>query len=155
MLTSFKTGNHEFYLSVTEIAYSKEQKNLQIVTRVFLDDFEKVLRERYSDNIRLSQENEEGQVRTSIKEYLSKKLQISTDKEKLQLNYLGKEYDADQIVMYLEIEEVEDFSQIFIKNAILFDLLDDQKNIVHVKVKNKTKSLLLVLGKEQDILTFN
>ena len=74
--------------------------------------------------------------------------------EELQLNYLGKEYDADQLVLYIEVENVAAFDEIEVTNEILTDLFDDQKNVVHVKVNNKTKSLLLMRQQETEKLTF-
>ena len=54
LLSAFKSGAHEFYLSVTEIEYNNEEQSLQIITRVFIDDFQNVLNERYDADIQLS-----------------------------------------------------------------------------------------------------
>ncbi|PKD18222.1 hypothetical protein APR41_03470 [Salegentibacter salinarum] len=154
LLSAFKSGAHEFYLSVTEIEYNNEEQSLQIITRVFIDDFQKVLNERYDADIQLSEEAEEGAVTEYISKYLNQKLRLKTNGEELQLNYLGKEYDADQLVLYIEVENVASFNQIEVTNEILTDLFDDQKNVVHVKVNNKTKSLLLMRQQETEKLTF-
>jgi len=154
LLSAFKTNAHEFYLSVTEIEYSEEQQSLQIITRVFIDDFQNVLNERYDADIQLSEEAEEGAVTENISKYLSQKLRLKVNGEALQLNYLGKEYDADQLVLYIEVKDVASFNQIEVSNGILTDLFDDQKNVVHVEVKGKTKSLLLMRQQETEKLTF-
>tara|TARA_R110002012_G_scaffold273779_1_gene459872 strand:- start:606 stop:1109 length:504 start_codon:yes stop_codon:yes gene_type:complete len=154
LLSAFKSGAHEFYLSVTEIEYNNEEQSLQIITRVFIDDFQNVLNERYDADIQLSQEAEEGAVTEHISKYLNQKLRLKINGEELQLNYLGKEYDADQLVLYIEVENVAAFDEIEVTNEILTDLFDDQKNVVHVKVNNKTKSLLLMRQQETEKLTF-
>lgn len=154
LLSAFKSGAHEFYLSVTEIEYNNEEQSLQIITRVFIDDFQNVLNERYDTDIQLSQEAEEGAVTEHISKYLSQKLRLKTNGEDLKLNYLGKEYDADQLVLYIEVENVASFNEIEVTNEILTDLFDDQKNVVHVKVNDKTKSLLLMRQQETEKLTF-
>ena len=154
LLSAFKSGAHEFYLSVTEIEYNNEEQSLQIITRVFIDDFQNVLNERFDADIQLSQEAEEGAVTEHISKYLNQKLRLKIDGEELQLNYLGKEYDADQLVLYIEVENVAAFDEIEVTNEILTDLFDDQKNVVHVKVNNKTKSLLLMRQQETEKLTF-
>lgn len=154
LLSAFKSGAHEFYLSVTEIEYNNEEQSLQIITRVFIDDFQNVLNERFDADIQLSQEAEEGAVTEHISKYLNQKLRLKINGEELQLNYLGKEYDADQLVLYIEVENVASFNQIEVTNEILTDLFDDQKNVVHVKVNNKTKSLLLMRRQETEKLTF-
>lgn len=154
LLSAFKSGAHEFYLSVTEIEYNNEEQSLQIITMVFIDDFQNVLNERFDADIQLSQEAEEGAVTEHISKYLNQKLRLKIDGEELQLNYLGKEYDADQLVLYIEVENVAAFDEIEVTNEILTDLFDDQKNVVHVKVNNKTKSLLLMRQQETEKLTF-
>ncbi|MBZ9630712.1 hypothetical protein LB465_07960 [Salegentibacter sp. LM13S] len=154
LLSAFKSGAHEFYLSVTEIEYNNEEQSLQIITRVFIDDFQNVLNERFDADIQLSQEAEEGAVAENISKYLGQKLRLNANGEDLQLNYLGKEYDADQLVLYIEVENVASFNQIEVTNEILTDLFDDQKNVVHVKVNGKTKSLLLMRQQETEKLTF-
>ncbi|WP_282017910.1 DUF6702 family protein [Salegentibacter mishustinae] len=154
LLSGFKSGAHEFYLSVTEIEYNNEKQSLQIITRVFIDDFEDVLNERYGADLQLSEEAEEGAVAENISKYLKQKLRLQVNGEELQLNYLGKEYDADQLILYIEVEDLAPFNKIEVTNEILTDLFDDQKNVVHVKVNDKTKSLLLMRQQETEKLTF-
>ncbi|MDX1719090.1 MAG: DUF6702 family protein [Salegentibacter mishustinae] len=154
LLSGFNSGAHEFYLSVTEIEYNNEKQSLQIITRVFIDDFEDVLNERYGADLQLSEEAEEGAVAENISKYLKQKLKLQVNGEELQLNYLGKEYDADQLILYIEVEDLAPFNKIEVTNEILTDLFDDQKNVVHVKVNDKTKSLLLMRQQETEKLTF-
>ena len=154
LLSGFKSGAHEFYLSVTEIEYNNEKQSLQIITRVFIDDFEDVLNERYGADLQLSEEAEEGAVAENISKYLKQKLRLQVNGEELQLNYLGKEYDADQLILYIEVEDLAPFNKIEVTNEILTDLFDDQKNVVHVKVNDKTKSLLLMRQQATEKLTF-
>ena len=154
LLSGFKSGAHEFYLSVTEIEYNRQQQSLQIITRVFIDDFQNVLNQRYGAKLQLSEEAEEGAIAGNISKYLQQKLKLRVDGEELQLNYLGKEYDADQLILYIEVENIAPFNNIEVTNSILTDLFDDQKNIVHVKVNDKTKSLLLMRQQETEKLSF-
>ncbi|MBI6115783.1 DUF6702 family protein [Salegentibacter maritimus] len=154
LLSGFKSGAHEFYLSVTEIEYNRQQQSLQIITRVFIDDFQNVLNQRYGAKLQLSEEAEEGAIAGNISKYLQQKLKLRVHGEELQLNYLGKEYDADQLILYIEVENVTPFNNIEVTNSILTDLFDDQKNIVHVKVNDKTKSLLLMRQQETEKLSF-
>lgn len=154
MLTSSKVTAHEYYLSVTEVNYKAESESLQIITRVFVDDFENVLRKRFNDEIRLVKDDEKGPVRKMIERYLEQKLHLKTNGEEHQLKYLGKEYDNDQVILYIEVEKVAPFTEISITNSILTDLFDDQKNVVHVKVNGVTKSLLLQKNEDHKSLKF-
>lgn len=154
LFSAFKANFHKYYLSVTNIEYKSGKKEMQIITKVFTDDFEKLLRKRYSDDIRLSRDQEEGDVKAAIEDYLPKKLQLEVDGKPLQLHYLGKEYDADEVVMYIEVEGVEPFQKISVKNLLLTDMFADQKNVVNVTVGNEVKNLLLSRDEPEDSLEF-
>ncbi|MFC6861707.1 DUF6702 family protein [Zunongwangia atlantica] len=151
---SFKAIPHKFYLSVTEIEYKKDKKDLQIISKVFIDDFQNVLEQRYGESITLSKETETGPVKELIQKYLKSKLHIYADGKEVALKYLGKKYDKDQLVLFIEGENLEPFKEISITNAILIDLFEDQKNVVNVKVNNEIKSLMLRKDAETDVLNF-
>ena len=152
---SFKTVPHKFYLSVTEIEYKKEQKDLQIISKVFIDDLQNVLEKRYGESIVLSKDEEAGPVKELIQKYLRSKLRIATDGREVKLHYLGKKYDKDQLVLFIEAENLEPFKEISITNPVLIDMFDDQQNVVNVKIGKKIKSLMLRKDSETDVLNFN
>ena len=56
-LLSF-TETHKFYVSVTNINYAQNDGSFQITMRIFIDDLDDVLKERYSLNAQLNTENE-------------------------------------------------------------------------------------------------
>lgn len=145
---------HKFYVSVTEIELNPQSQSLQIISRVFTDDLENVLRQRFDDNIRLGKGYEAGKVNKVIPKYLDQKMRISLDGKSQDLKFIGMEYDNDMTVFYIEIENVRSFQNIKIMNALLTDLFDDQKNLVHVENKDKIKSLILARGKEEDVIKF-
>lgn len=145
---------HEFYLSVTEIEYKPEKKSLQIISRVFTDDMEGLLKKRYDESVKLTSNKEHPAADKYIEDYINDRVQIFVDGKQIELNYLGKEYDLDQLVLYIEAENVKPFDKILVQNKILTGLFPDQKNIVHVENKGKTKSLLLTRSEEKGLLNF-
>ena len=147
-------GEHKFYVSLTDIAYDQETKALQIISRLFTDDTEKLLRERYNEAVFLSAEEEHEQVDEYLERYLEEKFRISVNGIPREVNYLGKEYKTDKIVLYLEVTNVEAVEEITVANTLLSDLFPEQKNVVKVEVGDKIKSLLLGSFKEQGSLFF-
>ncbi len=147
-------GAHKFYVSLTDIAYDQETKALQIISRLFTDDTEKLLRERYNEAVFLSAEEEHEQVDEYLERYLEEKFRISVNGIPREVNYLGKEYKTDKIVLYLEVTNVEAVEEITVANTLLSDLFPEQKNVVKVEVGDKIKSLLLGSFKEQGSLFF-
>ena len=44
---------HKFYVSTTKVEYVKERKSIQIISKIFVEDLEQVLQERYSSRVQL------------------------------------------------------------------------------------------------------
>lgn len=154
LFSSFTSIMHKYYLSVSEIEYKAESKSLQITTRVFIDDFQDVLNKRYGQSADFTKENGIAENKNLIEKYLTGKLIIKTDNQLVELEYLGGEIEGDQLVLYIEGTEVENFRKILVTNLILTDLYSDQKNVVHVQIGDQIKSFLLVKEKPSESLIF-
>ncbi len=152
-LLSF-TELHKYYVSVTEVEYVKEQKAVQITSRIFIDDFEKMLRERYDKDITLAIDDEKSTVNFYTKKYLKEKLKIMINEQEVEFKFLGKEYEDDIMISYLEIENIDIISSIKVANQVLFDVFPDQQNIVRFKINSKNKSFLLTKESDKGMLKF-
>ncbi|AVR44060.1 hypothetical protein C7S20_01605 [Christiangramia fulva] len=153
-LTSFKANLHKTYLSVTEIEYSNDEQSLQIISRVFIDDFEQVLNQRYQKDISFSYKEDLSKHKDLMQQYLNEKLNISVDGKPVKIQLLGSKFDADQIEMFIEADEVNDFNTITVKDLMLTDLFDSQKNIVNIKKNSEVKSMLLMKSDGQKTINF-
>lgn len=142
-------------MSVTEIEYNHKAQSLQIISRVFIDDLEKLLQKRYDASILLTEKNDSEKLTGHLKKYIGQKMEIQIDGKAYKLNYIGKEYENDMALIYVEIPNVPEFKNIRIKNAILTDMFSEQKNLVHVQYKGETKSLILTNGKDEDLIIFS
>ncbi|WP_138433298.1 DUF6702 family protein [Winogradskyella algicola] len=153
-LTSSNT-KHEYYVSVTNIEHAKEQESVQIISQVFIDDFERLIRERYDETITLAEDDEPELVDEYMKRYLEDKLKISINGKAYKFNFIGKEYKEDITYCYLEIENIKDIKSIRVVNRILFDILPEQQNIVRLKLNDRNKSFLLIPENDECMLNFN
>lgn len=153
-LSSFKTV-HKFYVSVTQVDYNTKQQSLQIVSRIFINDIEELLKERYDASTNLDMGEESPGVDKNLTTYLNQKLQFVVNGEEVSFTFLGKEYEDDLIICYLEIENITSLDTIKITNQVLMDLFEEQQNIVHVKKGNQRKSLILEKEKGIGMLKFS
>lgn len=153
-LFAFTTA-HKYYISVTQINYVQDKQSVQVISRIFIDDFENLLRERYDENITLAGEDELEVTDKYIERYLTEKIEITVNGVKSNLSFIGKEYDVDIMKCYLEIEDVTSIESMEIKNKVLFDLFDDQQNIVKTKINSKQKSFILISQNDKAVLNFN
>jgi len=135
-------------VSVTDVEYANDAQSLQIISRLFIDDFEQTLQDRYMDSLKLDREESD----TYIKKYFSKELVIKVNDIEQQLTFIGKEIDDDMVHCYFEIENVSEVKSIHISNKLLFDSYKSQQNITHLKAKNKKKSFLFIKDKAEGVL---
>ncbi|WP_400076915.1 DUF6702 family protein [Winogradskyella sp. R77965] len=154
-LFNLDSENHEYYVSVTEVKYVEEQQSLQIISQVFINDFEKLLQERYDENIKLAPDNDSKLIEKYMQRYLADKLKIKVNDGDLKFKFIGKEYKDDITYCYLEIENVSEIKSLEVTNKILFDILPEQQNIVRLKLLNKNKSFLLQPDNDKCVLNFN
>ncbi|WP_299099183.1 DUF6702 family protein [uncultured Winogradskyella sp.] len=147
-------SSHEYYVSVTEIEYSEKEASLQIISQIFINDFETLIRKRYDESITLDSNDESEKVETYMKRYLEDKLKIKVNDNAVKFNFIGKEYKEDITYCYLEIPNIKDINSIEVSNTLLFDVFDEQQNILRMKLLNKNKSFLLVPGNEICALNF-
>ncbi|NJB36016.1 DUF6702 family protein [Croceivirga sp. JEA036] len=145
---------HKFYVSVTNINHSEKDNALQITTRIFIDDLENVLKERYGIKGELATQKENPLVEEYLEKYLRTKFLIDIDGHQVTYKYLGKKYDADVAICYIEVTDVnlDSHTSLTVTNEILTDLFDDQKNLVHVKWKDQKKSFVLIKSDTKGML---
>ena len=145
---------HKFYVSVTNINYSEKGQAVQITSRVFIDDYEAVLFERYGIETHLATDLETEMAKTYIEKYLRTKFLVYLNGEQKSYNFLGKKYDNDVMICYLEIPEVgrDYIKSIAVQNEILTDLYEEQQNVVHIKIKGKKKSFVLIKENNKGML---
>jgi len=148
------TVAHKFYISVTSVEYSDKDRALQITTRVFIDDFEKVLQERYGIQGNLATKDESPQVNEFIGKYLKAKFSLEVNGQNVSYDVLGKKYDNDIMILYLEVPKIDfnSISTISVQNEVLMDMFMEQKNVVHFKLGNQKKSFVLIRENNKGML---
>ncbi len=153
LLLSFSNA-HKFYVSVTNVVYSETSSSFQITSRIFIDDLENVLEERYGVSTALATPNEAKTADFYIEKYFRAKFALELNGETTPFVYLGKKYDNDVIILYIELEDVDldKVNTLAIQNEILTDLFDEQQNIVHVKWKGNKRSFVLLKENNKGML---
>lgn len=146
---------HKYYLSLTQIKFKEEQKSVQIIINVFMDDIELALNKDYNIDLQLTTKKELKDNDVYFEKYLKEKLQFKINGESKDYNYLGKEYDGDLVFFYLEIENITSITNIEVTNKILTFHFPTQQNLIKSKVGEKNKSVLLTKENANSILNYN
>lgn len=146
---------HKYYISVTQINYIEDKQSVQITSRLFIDDFENILRTRYDESITLAGKSELQTIDLYVEKYLKEKLTIKINNENVKTTFIGKEYEGDIMRCYLEIEAVKSIESFEVSNKIFFDLFEDQQNIIKTKINSKQKSVIHTSRDNNTVLNFN
>jgi len=143
LLTASFSSLHKYYVSVTEVNFVKSERSLQIITRLFIDDIEQLLQEKYNKNLVLNDNLEPDTTQTHIGNYLKQNFTVALNNRPVNFIFLGKDYDNNIMRCYLEIKNIDSVNSISITNKVLIDLFSNQKNIIKLNINSNQKSYLL------------
>ena len=146
---------HPIHVSVTEITFDEKEKELEIVSRIFVDDLELAIRESAKQPDLNLLEPAGSQTRDQlVSAYVMSRLKVSLKGKPQVLNYLGHEIESDAILCYIQVKNVKKVETIQVFNSVITELHEDQSNIVNVNVGEKVRSLRLVKDNPSGVLTF-
>ncbi|MDQ2656486.1 MAG: hypothetical protein M3Y60_03620, partial [Bacteroidota bacterium] len=146
---------HPIHVSVTEIEFDPKDRSLEIMMRVFIDDFELSLRNSLNQpELDILNPPKGVTVDDLASNYLSKHFRIALDNKPQKTVYLGHEREAEAFIFYIEVKNVEKWNTIKVHNDIIMGTYDDQSNLVHVFVNDNVRSLRLTRNTPADELTF-
>lgn len=132
---------HPLHVSTTEVNFNQKEKSLEISCRIFTDDFEEVLTKQYKAKVDLNKPAMQKAMDGLIKNYLNTHLQYTVNGKNANAAYVGFEIDHEATNVYLEITNVATLQSLALNNSLMYDLFDDQMNILHVEKTGTRKSV--------------
>ena len=154
LLISLAFTTHKYYLSLTQIEYNKDQKSLEVIINVFMDDIELAINKEYAIDLNLTTKDELKDADVYFHKYLTKNLTFTIDNDIVTYNYIGKEYEGDLVYFYLEIAVKENPKSLEVFNTILLTYFEQQQNIVKFKNDSKRQSKILSKNTNKALLNF-
>lgn len=137
-----KNAPHEFYVSITDMEYVWEARAVQVTMKLFTDDLEFALEESLMRDVALNVENEEALTEDYIRNYVFDHFRVFLNNQWITYNWVGKEYQNDVTWVFLEVRNVERFSEIRIQNTLLFELYANQANMLNLTAGGETQSFI-------------
>ena len=144
-ITPIKLSSHSFYVSVCNV-YEKEQKTFFSI-RVFKDDVFDALKIRKSSSDLLVVDKEK------IKRYVLDNFIVKVNEKDKKLNverltFEGSDYTETLNLVFSLKESLVD-KNLGITNTVLLESIDDQTNVVGVKINNTKKTLTYSKNKKE------
>jgi hypothetical protein len=152
---AFSLCIHPMHVSVTEIDFDEKDKELEITSRIFIDDLEKTLQNQLKQpELDLLNPKNGLTIDQMASQYLGQHIRVSLDGKPQKTEYLGHERDGEALIFYIIVSKVKKWKTIQIFNDVITATFEDQSNLVHVTVHEKVKSLRLTRDTPSDKLTF-
>lgn len=140
ILFSFTKVKHPYHVGSVEINYNSKSKTFEVTGRFFLDDLENGLSKKYGKPFHFNDVKYKTQLNEALKNYSAEYFKLKTDNEFLKINYVGYEEDSESVNIYLESEKVENPKKVETAVSFLYNLFDDQINLVHIIINGNRKS---------------
>lgn len=137
---------HEYYLSTTVVRYVEAKGEIQMVSKLFLEDVEDYLNQENPHPFVLQPDNNPEAIEKAVELFLKSQFDIRIDGKNYTPQYLGKEYQDDLVVIYAYVHLQEAPKEIVLDNRFLLDFIPSQQNIIHFKSAKKNKSFLAKEG---------
>lgn len=129
----FKIGDHETYLSITELMI-QENGDLEISIETTAHDFEYVYKKELNKTLKSTiLYGEEYYKIEDLRNYLFNHFSIENENNKIDLKIIGNEVKLDgALLIYLEGKSKKKSKYFKIKNDLLVNVLPNQQNIVNL-----------------------
>ncbi|HEY8783103.1 MAG TPA: DUF6702 family protein [Mucilaginibacter sp.] len=131
---------HPIHVSTSNIEYNSKDNKLEVICTIFTDDFEAALAKQYNTKTDLNKAEMHTAMDALVKKYVAANLHINANDAPVNLNYLGFEINREATDVYLESDKIPPVKKVDVEVSLLYNLFDDQINIVHIIVNGVRKS---------------
>lgn len=135
---------HKFHTSFTEASYDAEAGTLEVTLRTFPDDLESALRRR-APSAHASAKDQASPAPPAAKDqkkefeervaaYVAETFRVRTaGGDPVKISWVGMDAGVDSAWLYFEARLPANPGAVRVRNRFLFDLFDDQINLVNLK----------------------
>ena len=136
-------GDHDIHISVSEVTWKSESASFEVSIKIFIDDLETgLMKAGQGTGLKIGTEKESAKSDDIITAYLDKHFHINMDGIQLPVEWVGKETTEDYkaIWCYISYPGIRDPKKCTISNDILFEIYDDQRSIMDIRMTSTHKA---------------
>ncbi len=131
---------HPYHVGSVEFNYNSKTKTFEITGRFFLDDLENGINKKFGTVLHFQDEKFKEKMNETVEKYILDYLKLKADNKLLKIKYLGYEESSESVDVFLESEPVNPPKKVETSVSVLYNLFDDQMNIIHIIVNGKRQS---------------
>lgn len=141
VLSSFRTEDlHPYHLGSVEFNYNAKSATFEITGKFFLDDLENAINKKYGTTLHFQDDKFKPRMKEAIKNYFLEYIKFKVNNKMLKINFIGYEEDKESVNIYLESEPIKSPKKVETSVSALYNLYEDQMNIIHIIVNGDRKS---------------
>ena len=147
---------HPIHITMTNIDINEDANRIIIVTKVFSNDFQKIINSNYKINLDIKDSVSIYRYQKQISNYFAKNLKLIINDKSLinnRLRFTKTSSNYEATWFYFTINKKIKPKKITIIDNLLNDLFNDQKNLVFIKCNDLEKSFKL--SKDDKMRSFN
>ncbi|HEY0385483.1 MAG TPA: DUF6702 family protein [Pyrinomonadaceae bacterium] len=135
---------HTFHTSLMSMEYNRQEQALEITLQVFSHDLEAILSRRSGKSVRLDKTPDAARL---VFAYLQDAVNLRNNAGEMKsLEWVGMEMQADSVWLYVESKMPGGLTGAQLRNRVLFDMFEDQVNLVHLKDEARKSDLVFKPG---------
>lgn len=155
LYASKKLAMHPLHVGVVEVNHNKGEHTLEIQCKVYTDDFETTLSRLFKRKIDLTNPAFHEAMDTLVGRYMRQRVRFAVNGKAYTATYLGFEQEREAVYAFIEIAAVPNsIKEVQFDVSLLFDLYQDQINLVHVTVEGQRKSAKVDYPQSSGVVTF-
>jgi hypothetical protein len=133
---------HPIHVAMTTVEYQPKDEHFTVTFKIFYDDFESIIAEKYGVALNLGKPNQSSDVAEWFQRYLDEHFLLTiNDSMPLSLKYESEKINESAIWLYCTIPFTGEIKSVTIQNTVMMDLFYDQTNLVIVKIRDFEKGL--------------
>lgn len=131
---------HPYHVGSMEFSYNADTKTFEIIGRFFTDDLENAVSKRFSKNLHFYEKKDKEELAKLLDTYMREVLALRINTKQLKLNFIGFQEDRESVEVFLESEPIDSPKKVEASLMPIYNLFDDQINIIHFIVGGKRQS---------------
>ena len=105
-----------------------------------MDDLENALNKKYVKSVHFMDPKFKAEINKELESYSAEYIKLKSDNQLIKVNYIGYEEDHESVNIYLESEVLTVPKKVETAVSFLYNLFDDQMNIIHIIINGERKS---------------
>ncbi len=148
---------HPVHVSLLNIELSEDGK-WQLVVKLFMDDFENILNQKYACEIKINPNTNFDKLKTYGTLYVKEHMGFKVNNNPLELDYQFKKFKTNHeaVWLYFEVDTgIKITKGLEIENSLMCDQFDDQTNLLILDFKGKQYAHKFDCSKQNYVLDVN